>query len=144
MANPTLGLTVGTIFDTIVEIREGVLYFVAIGTEFSSYDIANTSTTGLMSSSDKTKLDTYPSTYTEVTSYTDTAIANLVDSAPETLNTLNELAVAIQDNEDVVEVLNQSISSKQDTITDLEAIRQGAAKGATALQSYTEQYKGTV
>lgn len=144
MANPTLGLTVGTIFDTIVEIRDSVLYFVAIGTEFSSYDIANISTNGLMSSSDKTKLDTYPSTYTEVTSYTDTAIANLVDSAPETLNTLNELAVAIQENEDIVKVLNQSIDSKQDTITDLETIRQGATKGATALQSYTEQYKGTV
>jgi peptidoglycan hydrolase CwlO-like protein len=69
----------------------------------------------------------------EAKSYTDTAIANLVDSAPETLNTLNELAVAIQENEDVVEILNQSIGSKQDTITDLETIRQGAAKGATAL-----------
>lgn len=80
----------------------------------------------------------------EAKDYTDTAIANLVDSAPETLNTLNELAVAIQENEDVVDALNQSIGSKQDTITDLETIRQGAAKGATALQSYTEQYKGTV
>ena len=38
----------------------------------------------------------------------------------------------------------EELSSKQDTITDLEVIRQGAAKGATALQSYTEQYKGTV
>ncbi len=36
------------------------------------------------------------------------------------------------------------LSQKQDVINDLEAIRQGAAKGATALQSYTEQYKGTV
>ena len=35
-------------------------------------------------------------------------------------------------------------NNKQDIITDLETIRQGAAKGATALQSYTEQYKGTV
>lgn len=33
---------------------------------------------------------------------------------------------------------------KQDKIDDLDAIRDGAAKGATALQSYTEQYKGTV
>lgn len=48
--------------------------------------------------------------------YADTAIANLVDSAPETLNTLNELAVAIQENEDVVEALNQSIGSKQDKL----------------------------
>jgi hypothetical protein len=36
------------------------------------------------------------------------------------------------------------VSQKQDVISDLETIRQGAAKGATALQSYTEQYKGTV
>lgn len=36
------------------------------------------------------------------------------------------------------------LSQKQDVISDLETIRQGAAKGATALQSYTEQYKGTV
>lgn len=38
----------------------------------------------------------------------------------------------------------EELNSKQDTIIDLEVIRQGAAKGATALQSYTEQYKGTV
>ena len=36
-----------------------------------------------------------------------------------------------------------SWDSKQDTISDLETIRSGAAKGATALQSYTEKYTGT-
>ena len=76
--------------------------------------------------------------------YVDNSIAGLVDGAPETLDTLNELAAALNDNADILDVLNQSISNKQDTITDLEIIRQGAAKGATALQSYTEQYKGTV
>jgi hypothetical protein len=76
--------------------------------------------------------------------YVDNAIAGLVDGAPETLDTLNELAAALNDNADIVDVLNQSISNKQNAITDLETIRQGAAKGATALQSYTEQYKGTV
>ena len=35
-----------------------------------------------------------------------------------------------------------SVDGKQDAIEDLDAIRSGAAKGATALQS--EQYKGTV
>lgn len=35
-------------------------------------------------------------------------------------------------------------NAKQDAISDLDDIRAGAAKGATALQSYTEQYKGTV
>lgn len=39
---------------------------------------------------------------------------------------------------------HQDITGKQDVIDDLEAIREGAAKGATALQSYTEKYKGTV
>lgn len=37
---------------------------------------------------------------------------------------------------------HQDISGKQDVITDLESIRDGANKGATALQ--TEQYKGTI
>ncbi len=68
--------------------------------------------------------------------YVDNSIAELVDGAPETLDTLNELAAALNDNADIVDVLNQSIGSKQDTITDLETIRQGAAKGATALQSH--------
>ena len=39
---------------------------------------------------------------------------------------------------------HQDISGKQDEISDLEAIREGASLGKTALQSYTEQYKGTV
>lgn len=76
--------------------------------------------------------------------YVDEAIAQIVDGAPETLDILNELSAALKDNADIVDVLNQSISSKQDVIPDLETIKQGAAKGATALQSYTEQYKGTV
>lgn len=41
-------------------------------------------------------------------------------------------------------VTKEELNSKQDIISDIETIRQGAAKGATALQSYTEQYKGTV
>ena len=40
--------------------------------------------------------------------------------------------------------LASDLNKYQLTIDDLETIRQGASKGATALQSYTEQYKGTV
>ena len=40
--------------------------------------------------------------------------------------------------------LFHDIEGKQDIISDLIAIREGASKGATALQSYTEQYKGTI
>lgn len=40
--------------------------------------------------------------------------------------------------------LSLGLADKQNIIEDLDTIRQGAAKGATALQSYTEQFKGTV
>lgn len=50
--------------------------------------------------------------------YIDTSIANLVDSAPETLNTLNELATALQENQDLTTTLNQAIGEKA-TLEDL-------------------------
>jgi hypothetical protein len=45
------------------------------------------------------------------------AIANLVDSAPETLDTLNELAAALQDNPDIISDLQDIAAGKQDTLT---------------------------
>lgn len=45
-------------------------------------------------------------------SYVDTKVAALVNSAPATLDTLGEVATAIQNNEDVVEALNSAIGSK--------------------------------
>ncbi len=50
--------------------------------------------------------------------YVDEQIANLVDSAPETLNTLNELATALQENQDLTITLNQAIGEKA-TLEDL-------------------------
>lgn len=47
-------------------------------------------------------------------SYVDEKIADLVDSAPETLDTLGELAAALQENDEVVEVLNNAITTKAD------------------------------
>lgn len=41
-------------------------------------------------------------------------IAQLIGSAPETLDTLDEIAEALKDNEDIVDVLNQSIATKAD------------------------------
>ena len=46
--------------------------------------------------------------------YTDTEIANLVNSAPDTLDTLGELAEAFKENEEVVQVLNDAIVTKAD------------------------------
>lgn len=45
-------------------------------------------------------------------SYVNTKVANLVNSAPETLDTLGEVATAIQNNASVVEALNSAIGNK--------------------------------
>ncbi len=44
--------------------------------------------------------------------YVDTKVANLVNSAPETLNTLGELATAIQNHEDEYDALLETIGNK--------------------------------
>lgn len=44
--------------------------------------------------------------------YTDNRIASLINSAPTTLDTLGEIAVVIEENADVVELLNSAIGSK--------------------------------
>lgn len=44
--------------------------------------------------------------------YVEESVANLVNSAPETLDTLGELAAAFQENDEVVDVLNQAITTK--------------------------------
>ena len=46
--------------------------------------------------------------------YTDTAVANLVNSAPETLDTIGELATAFTENKEVVDALDDAITKKQD------------------------------
>lgn len=50
----------------------------------------------------------------EAKSYTDTAVSNLVNSAPETLDTLGELATALKENEGVVDALDSAIGNKAD------------------------------
>ena len=46
--------------------------------------------------------------------YVDQKVADLVGSAPETLNTLDKLATAFQENDEVVNVLNGAIVNKAD------------------------------
>ena len=46
------------------------------------------------------------------TGYTDTAVANLVDTAPTTLNTLNELAAALGDDPNFATTISTSIGTK--------------------------------
>lgn len=52
------------------------------------------------------------SALTSAKSYTDTKIADLINSAPTTLDTLGEIATAMQENGDVVEALNSAIGTK--------------------------------
>lgn len=44
--------------------------------------------------------------------YVDLEIANLINAAPETLDTLGELAIAFADNKEVVDALNAAITDK--------------------------------
>ena len=48
------------------------------------------------------------------TGYTDTAIANLIDTAPATLDTLNELAAALGDDPNFATTVTNSIATKLD------------------------------
>ena len=46
------------------------------------------------------------------TTYVDTAVSNLVDTAPDALNTLNELAAAINDDASFASTVNTNIAAK--------------------------------
>ena len=50
------------------------------------------------------------------TAFVQTAVANLVDSAPDTLNTLGELAIAIEEHKDVTDTLDSAITNKVDKV----------------------------
>lgn len=51
------------------------------------------------------------------TSYVDTAVSNLIDGAPGLLDTLNEIAAAINDDANYFTTIANSIAAKQDTLT---------------------------
>ena len=67
---------------------------------------------------DKAIDDARIASVTEANAHTDSAIANLVDSAPDSMNTLKELANAIKDHQDVydayIKTVSESLSSKSD------------------------------
>ena len=52
------------------------------------------------------------STKIATTAYADTAVANIVDSSPAALNTLNELAAALGDDENFSTTVTNSIATK--------------------------------
>lgn len=53
-------------------------------------------------------------TYQQATGYTDKKVADLINGAPSTLDTLGEIAKAMSENQGVVEALNSAIGTKAD------------------------------
>jgi hypothetical protein len=93
------------------DIEEGAtnLYFTNARAQAAlagSYDLAGAAANALSDAQD----------YAE--GYTDNAISALVDSAPELLNTLNELALAIGDDANFATTLTNLVATKQDILVE--------------------------
>lgn len=75
--------------------------------------------------------DTY---YRQLVNYTDKAIADLINGAPETADTLRELADLIDKNKDVATALNEAIGKKANqteldqAISDINTLNSGLKK----------------
>lgn len=92
-----------------------------------------TKTVGELSFIDEINISNY-ATY----NYVDNKFANLVNSAPEALDTLGELAAAMEENDGVVNALNQAIANKADnsTVTQLQEAVNAKAENS-ALNEHT-------
>jgi hypothetical protein len=101
------------------------------GTSFSAKDNDNIKITGTQNTAVSVSGDTITVTGPDLssyasTSYVDTAIANTVDSAPETLNTLNELAAALGDDANFATTTSTALGNRLRVDT--------AAQGLTSTQ----------
>lgn len=67
--------------------------------------------------------------------YADTAVANLVDSSPSTLDTLNELAAALGDDPNFATTVSTQIGTKLDASHDMTLTLAGDASGSTTFTS---------
>ena len=66
------------------------------------------------------------------TTYVDTAISNLVDTAPDALNTLNELAAALNDDASFATTVTNSLATKQDIVSGVSDTEIGYLDGVTS------------
>lgn len=103
--------------------------------DLASKDVATTSSNGLMSSADKQNLDDLVSNTAgyQTEAQVDAKIAALVDSAPETLDTLNELAAALGDDPSFITTITSQIANKADNTV--------ATTSANGLMSSTDKQK---
>ena len=80
--------------------------------------------------------------------YVDTKVSNLVDNAPEALNTLNEIAEAINDDETIATTLENLSSNNTNSIEDLSGnvadllTLLGAEKGQTETSEAMGVFQG--
>lgn len=85
-------------------------------------DAISTSISNVDNTSDSSKpvstaqQDAINAAYANATKYADTKIADLIDGAPETMDTLKEVAEAIQVNKDVATALNEAIGKKANQV----------------------------
>ena len=96
-----------TVYDTNSFTSTEPTGYAAVGAEYKMWNAGND---GSGSGLDADLLDGQQGSY--YTGYTDTAIANLVDSSPDALNTLNELAAALGDDENFSTTVTNSIATK--------------------------------
>lgn len=76
--------------------------------------------------------------HSEIEDYVDIQVAALVNSAPETLDTLGELATAFNENKEVVETLDNAITTKANQ-SDLTALSNTVASHTTAINAINEE-----
>ena len=114
-------------------------YWGSTSTNVYSYCTLNAATTsqaGLMSASDKTKLDGI-----DLTTKQDTLVSGTNIKTINGTSLLGSGNISIDTNVDLSNYATKSeLNAKQDVINDLDTIRSGAALGATALQSVPDTY----
>ena len=102
-------------------------YTIDAGSSTGAFRLPNGSTaqqptgqTGLIRyNTTDSKLEYYDSSFKFIASenYVNTQINNLIDSSPAALDTLNEIAAALNDDPDFYNTITNLINAKQDTIT---------------------------
>lgn len=119
--------TIPTVPTNLGAFTNDVGYLTSIPSEYITENELNSAISGKANSNDipdvsgfETKADSN-SKLAEAKAYADTKVANLVGTAPTTLDTLQEVAEAIQENETVVEALNSAIGNKANS-NDLAAV----------------------
>lgn len=79
--------------------------------------------------------------HTEILEYVDDEVAALVNSAPETLDTLGELAIAFEENKDMVETLNAAVTNKAEK-SDLETTQELVSSNTNSITDIKTQLNG--